>query len=857
MDEKSQDRFLQLYRRLIVEELRARLAIASDNALQSEEIRFLIQTAAVIAFEPHNDVNTSVLDGRGVAYDVATRLAEAYGQGNQRIIQAADFLLARLGNFPGRELLRKQLVVQEGNSFLCSPALTLEALAREAENTVEFPRIGRRLLTDFQVHLADSLRRSKAVSVSAPTSAGKSFILAHDILTSIAERPNTVLVYIVPTRALIQQVTLDLLQLFRAAELPNVIVSAAPIAFTEDQVNAGLVYVLTQERLVSLLGSSEFTLKISKVYVDEAQEIGDEDRGLILDSAIREVIARFADVRVCFASPLTKNPGYLFGEFSLAADGEFFTETYSPVSQVLVRLEPVKGKTKAATVSVVTPLQIQPVGQVQLPFKFTGVWDRLAGTAKFVRKPEESVIIFANRPHDAMEIAEKLAEDIEDKATDKDVLELIDFVKTHVHPRYALADTLIKGVAFHYGRMPHIIRNQVEELLRARKLQYVVCTSTLLQGVNLPARHIIVLAPKQGSGKAMSTPAFWNLAGRAGRLRENFRGYVWCVDPLSWETQPFDGERLSEIKSAFQSSLEDGQVREAATAVLDNTAPLSMVEQRNRVEQFLGKAFSEFTLQQQRLSDSTRVPENLRSEMAPLDERLEELAKRLNVPSEVCLGNAVISPTLLNDLWDRFVQQLVPEMIPADPFRPNSLEHFRVVFRVIDEVFIGTENDSWKYYAPLAYFWVMGQSLKELIENRLHFYNVKAEKKPVNKHIRELLDAIEQTIRFTYVKYMKAYNDVLRAFLIQRDAPGDRETAEGLAPWDLYLEFGARDRVLLMLMSIGVSRTTAILIRKAITTQSEISREECWSKIENLPLRVLSIPAVCKAEIRQLTGNTK
>lgn len=134
----------------------------------------------------------------------------------------------------------------------------------------------------------------------------------------------------------------------------------------------------------------------------------------------------------------------------------------------------------------------------------------------------------------------------------------------------------------------------------------------------------------------------------------------------------------------------------------------------------------------------------------------------------------------------------------------------------------------------------MGDSLKDLIDNRLKFYKVAAERKAVNRAIRELLDDIEQTLRFTYVKYLKAYADVLQ-FLIQQ---GKQEIADKLAPWDLYVEFGARDKVLLMLMSIGVSRSTAIAMRKAITTQPEISREDCWKRLLSLPLKVLNIPSV-------------
>ncbi|WP_437186734.1 DEAD/DEAH box helicase [Planctomicrobium sp. SH668] len=826
--------------------------MSEAETLSLDEIRFLLQTASILTFEVPSDDESYLEDPRVWAYDVSTRLLEAFGQSIPTVAGAAEYILCRLGNFPGRDLLREKFATNWDQSILRSPALRLEALVREAENSIEYPHLGTRLLTDFQHRLNEALNRSKAVSVSAPTSAGKSFILAHDIVATVSSSSGQVVVYVVPTRALIQQVTGDLLQLFRKAKLPEVIVSAAPIEFSEEEAKPGVVYVLTQERLISLLGIRQLKLDIAKIYVDEAQEISDSERGLILDSAVRQVIQRFPKVHICFASPLTKNPGYLFEEFEIREQGEFFRETFAPVSQVLVNIEPVSGEPKAAKVSVISPRGVEEVGEAKLSFKLRGTYDPLAGTAMQVRSDGESVIIYANRPHDAMEIADKVAASITDNPVDTEVVELINFVKAHVHPKYSLADVLVKGVAFHYGRMPHVIRNQVEELLRNRKLNYVVSTSTLLQGVNLPARHIVVLNPKKGNKTPMETPDFWNLVGRAGRLRENFRGIVWCIAPSRWETKPLEGERLSEIKSAFQASLEDDEIREAAVAVLEEKAPVSMVKNRNRVEQFIGKTFAEFTLHDGNLSSSSRVPENLKENLVPIDNLLSELRKKLKVPEEVCSLNAVIAPTLLNDLWDRFSTGVTSKMIPVDPFRPKAIDNFRTVFQIIEEVFIRSGKNSWKYFATLAYHWVMGKSLRELIDNRLAYFNVDtSDRKKVNKHIRELLDDIEKALHFTYVRYLKAYLDVLREFLLSQKKT---EQAEALSPWDLFVEFGARDRVLLQLMSIGVSRSTAILIRPAIKSQQDISRQECWTKLKHLPLKVLQIPEVCKEEIRKLTG---
>lgn len=851
MTETASREFLDAYSRLIVSQLHARLGSLFGTDIDTSEVRLLLQTAAIFAFDTR--LEDEAKDRRAWAYDVATRLVEAFGSSNRTVIEAVDVILMRLGNFPGRTLLRERWSVDGDQHGVKSLCLDLEALAREAENTIEYPKLGELLLTDFQYRLTESIRRSRGVSVSAPTSAGKSFVLAHEIVTSVATQPGRVVVYLVPTRALIQQVVTDLLRLCREAELEGVVVSAAPIDFNPEKTQAGLIYVLTQERLVSLLNNPDFSQEIHQLFVDEAQGIGDSDRGLILDSAIREVLARSPKVRTCFASPLTRNPGYVLGQFRLEDEGEYFTELSSPVSQVLVNVRPVEKKTRVATFSVETPVGTLNLDEIKLPFKFRNVRERLAGLARFVRKPGESVIVFANRPIDAMETAEVLAEKADPKAPDAEVTDLVKFIKGHVHPKYSLAETLTKGVAFHYGRMPHIIRKRVEDLLREKKLNYVVATSTLLQGVNLPAQHIVVLNPKSGS-TPMQAPDFWNLVGRAGRLRENFRGFVWCVDPENWEASPFTGDRLSEIKSAFVASMEDSTLRNLAASVLDGTTDLYDLPNRNAVEQFIGKAFCEFTLEDKLLSESDRVPAEIRKEMQPIETRLETLKGKLAVPVEVCALNPTIAPMQLEALWRRFTTSMSPSMIPLDPYSSGALDNLRGIYKTIEDVFIRAGNERWKYFAPLTFFWVMGKSLRELIADRLEYNNVNSsDTNAVNANIRELLDAIESTIRFTYVRYLGAYLDVLRAYLTSE---GQMEEAETIPPWDLYVEFGARDRVLLMLMSLGVSRSTAVMVRSVVTKENDISREDCYARLNSLNLQSLDIPELCKDELKSLIGQT-
>src|SRR5258708_15264095 len=45
----------------------------------------------------------------------------------------------------------------------------------------------------------------------------------------------------------------------------------------------------------------------------------------------------------------------------------------------------------------------------------------------------------------------------------------------------------------------------------------LVCTTTLAQGVNLPARNVFIDTPTRGAGKPLDPALLWNFAGRADR----------------------------------------------------------------------------------------------------------------------------------------------------------------------------------------------------------------------------------------------------------------------------------------------------------------------------------------------------
>ena len=135
-------------------------------------------------------------------------------------------------------------------------------------------------LNRFQRDVWDAAHTAQVLSITAPTSTGKSFLLCQWLAEYLRENPKAFIVYLVPTRALIQQVENDLRQQFAGATAPlsSVNVSSLPMAASVKDDTAN-VMVLTQERLhILLLGLPAERLPTLMI-VDEAHKLGDGAAG--------------------------------------------------------------------------------------------------------------------------------------------------------------------------------------------------------------------------------------------------------------------------------------------------------------------------------------------------------------------------------------------------------------------------------------------------------------------------------------------------------------------------------------------------------------------------------------------------
>lgn len=99
------------------------------------------------------------------------------------------------------------------------------------------------------------------------------------------------------------------------------------------------------------------------------------------------------------------------------------------------------------------------------------------------------------------------------------------------------------GIFAHHADIPHGLRLAIEHAMKEGLAKFVVCTSTLAQGVNFPLKYLIVTTTRQG-GEQILVRDFHNLMGRAGRAGMHTEGSVIFSTPAIYDQRPqFRGRR--------------------------------------------------------------------------------------------------------------------------------------------------------------------------------------------------------------------------------------------------------------------------------------------------------------------------
>lgn len=813
--------------------LRERYIGGTSPLADEDTLVRLLRSAAILSA-------SSSKEHRDLAYQIATSASELEGEFNG-VPYVLLLVLARMGNFPALAFAKRRFHLAEERLPV---RFVAETSTRSEGNTV---RLGEHelALTDFQYKLWQELNSGESVGISAPTSAGKSYILQAYARKLLAEEKARNVCVLVPTRALINQVSDDisswLPQFGNTLELVT-----TPVPKGTDLPPRG-VYVVTQERM-QLLQTAHTDLVIDLMLVDEAQSIADGPRGVLLSSVIEEALNRRPKMQLLFAGPNIRDPGNIAALFDQSPRSVSTHEAAVAQNILFVDCDPINSK--KAKLALYAEGKKIPLGEIECEQTLTDHRSKLINLALRLGGGGQN-LIYALGPAECEGIAFGLA-DNDDPAGSDNLKELSDFVKDAVHPKYQLAANVVQRVGFHYGRLPSLVRKAIEDAFAEGHLDYLVTTSTLLYGVNLPAQNLFLHNPEKGKNQPISSNDFWNLAGRAGRLGKEFSGNIFLVDYGEWPSDPMSGQKEIAVKPSIQSHIVD--LAPDLIAYINDRARVPDRQKADELENTFVKLVRDHfdgklkaTLDKVGL-DPTSV---LRTQ---LEQAVSASVANTKITRDTLVNSPTVSIHRQQSLYDRLTTSLKKKgpgyIIPKHPLDSSAYSSYiGALKRLHDEVMKYPSGDqSHRYIAQLALRWMKGEPLPQIIDGSFAYKRRQGQNPNIATTIRETLNEVERDLRFKYVRLFSCYNAVLD--LVLRDNKLDG-LVSSIPSIPMYLEVGACSPTMVSFMGLGLSRYTAGKLRQ-LPRKTDMSQAEARAWIKRQDLDALNLPDASVREIRRM-----
>ncbi len=851
------------------EELRRLLRRNLQEYVRVAEVRDEVEEGALVRLiqSATNLAATAQTDKKEAAYRIASSAWSIFGdQYGDRLRALLHVIFGRMGNFPAIRFLFREIANTSVADRTLLPGeglgnpVWLEITSREIDNEVRVTGDRVLTLTDFQRRLWNALNTGKSVTVTAPTSAGKSFALQYFLGSQLARRADFFGLYIVPTRSLIHQVSASLRAIGRELTGDDIAVLTIPLSPTEAGFHSG-IYVLTQERLQILMEAAP-TMAFSMVVVDEAQTVAADSRGVILQTVIDQLRRVSSETQFLFSTPTVSNPTVFDGLFGFAAT-EQIDEVESPVAQNLIFLDGDAVVLDLVRIGARISDVREALGSVRIGIDLLQPAQTLATMSWHFGREDQSLVYVGSQAA-SEEVAGMISQLRQPTTMDQpeevrqELDELSRFLREHVHPQYLLADTVLNGVAFHYGQMPSVVRQSIEDYFDEGLLRFLVSTSTLLHGVNLPAKNLFLLDPTKAgewpntNADAISGPEFWNLAGRAGRLGREFEGNVFIINQGKWRSNPLDESRRQSIKSALDEQVKD--------KTADLVKFIRNVAHGSGQEQTLESTFVRLFNESRRGTLDTTLSRICGGDIASAAEvkkAVEAAIPVIKLPVEITERHITVSVYRQQEMYEALTNK-VKENGPTDYIPPHPMSDWKpawtAMMRLLKRVHnhfehLPTADKSHTYYAGLSLRWMRGNPLPQLITDAIAYRKKTRTREPnVATVIRSVMSDIETDLRFRYVKYLGCYIDILRQVL--RDT-GNDSYATSIPTIPLYLELGAASKTMVSLISLGLSRTTAgIIAAKAANPGMSQSEAEEWLLKQNL--EGMGVSGICIREVEKL-----
>lgn len=353
-------------------------------------------------------------------------------------------------------------------------------------------------LHEEQKKVLNLLEGDKNIILSAPTSFGKSLLIEE----IVASRRYNNIVIIQPTIALLDETRK---KLNKYNNFYKIIVKTTQKASLEK----GNLFLLTAERVMEYEDFKEIQL----VILDEFYKISnkrDDERSDVLNNAFNNLLTNFK----CRFYLLGPNIDGISKDFAEKYNAVFYKTDYSLVEnkgidyyQQYNGLFGDKGKAKE--------------------YKEEKLFELLCDLS------DEQTIIYCSSPGKVRRLSKRFKEYLKKRNIykEKQSFSLTTWVEKNISSHWSLIECLEYKIGIHDGALQKHITASIIDYFNKQELNYLFCTSTIIEGVNTSAKNVVYFDHTKGGGE-IDYFDYCNIKGRSGRMMEHFIGKVYNFNPV-------------------------------------------------------------------------------------------------------------------------------------------------------------------------------------------------------------------------------------------------------------------------------------------------------------------------------------
>jgi POLQ-like helicase len=496
--------------------------------------------------------------------------------------------------------------------------------------------------------------KGKSAIVQMPTSAGKTKATEVIIRSTFLSKRTSLAVIIAPFRALCHEIRQGLITAFQGEdiyvdELSDVLQMDLSI---ERILQFQQVLVATPEKFNYVVRHvPELAQKIGLIIYDEGHQFDNGSRGITYELLLTSLKARILDTtQIVLISAVISNASqigqWLIGDDAEPVIGLNLVPTFRSIG-FSTRVNPGRNlyfvnhlnpdEWEYFVPRIIDQYQIDE----EMIFPNVNVGREIALYLGLRLTNQGTIAIFCGRKLDVTGMCKFITDIFEKGLPMQPPLEFSNKVEIQklkfLHDGNLGEDAIMSksaelGVFAHHNNVPHGIRLAIEYAIKKEDAKFVICTSTLAQGVNLPIRYLIVNSVNQG-GERILIRDFQNLIGRSGRSGMHTEGSILFADSRIYDERnrnDFARERWQTVKELLDPSKSEKCESKLYSIFnpLHGTAPESPY---NNIVNFV-QAYTAGTL-----SDIVRVAQqqNANNEAFDIDVLQWEIDSKVNIISAI------------------------------------------------------------------------------------------------------------------------------------------------------------------------------------------------------------------------------